>query len=103
MQFVIRNTMYVDIITPEKNVFSGEVDSVTVPGSKGEFQMLNHHDAIISTLVKGDVKIYIHNKAEIHTQCESIKESPKDKNILLYSVSDGIIELKDNKIIILVN
>ena len=49
--------MYIDIVTqPERTVFSGEVDSVTVPGSKGEFQMLNQHDAIVSTLTRGKGK-----------------------------------------------
>ncbi len=43
------------IISPEKIVFAGEVDSVLVPGEVGEFEILNNHAPIISTLVGGRV------------------------------------------------
>ncbi|WP_028896152.1 ATP synthase F1 subunit epsilon [Prevotella sp. HUN102] len=43
------------IISPEKIVFAGEVDSVLVPGEVGEFEILNNHAPIISTLVAGRV------------------------------------------------
>ncbi|MBL7923504.1 MAG: hypothetical protein JNL88_04830, partial [Bacteroidia bacterium] len=42
--------MQLEIITPDKKVFEGEVSSVMVPGSKGRFQMLENHAAIVSTL-----------------------------------------------------
>ena len=44
--------MYLEIITPELTVFKGEVDSVYVPGTNGDFEMLNNHAAIVSTLKK---------------------------------------------------
>ncbi|SFF97942.1 ATP synthase F1 subunit epsilon [Prevotella sp. KH2C16] len=43
------------IISPEKILFSGEVESVLVPGTVGEFEILNDHAPIISTLEKGRV------------------------------------------------
>jgi F-type H+-transporting ATPase subunit epsilon len=49
--------MQLEIITPDKKVYSGEVTSVSVPGSMGRFQMLQNHAAIISTLTNGIVKI----------------------------------------------
>ena len=49
--------MYLEIISPEATLFTGEVDSVKVPGSAGDFQMLNNHAPIVSTLKKGIVKI----------------------------------------------
>ena len=49
--------MYLEIVSPEATLFSGEVDSVKVPGSAGDFQMLNNHAPIVSTLKKGIVKI----------------------------------------------
>ena len=42
---------------PEKVVYEGEVDSVLVPGTKGPFEILNDHAAIVSTLEKGVVEI----------------------------------------------
>lgn len=44
------------IISPEKVVFQGTVDSVTVPGTLGSFQILNDHAPIISSLEKGVVE-----------------------------------------------
>ena len=43
------------IVSPERIVFDGEVVSVLVPGSQGEFEILNDHAPIISTLNKGVV------------------------------------------------
>lgn len=43
------------IVSPERVVFTGEVDSVLVPGSMGQFEILNDHAPIISTLVEGKV------------------------------------------------
>jgi F-type H+-transporting ATPase subunit epsilon len=42
--------MHLEIVTPEKKVFSGEIKLIQVPGSKGQFEVLRNHAAIISTL-----------------------------------------------------
>ena len=47
--------MKVTIVSPEKIVYSGDADSVTVPGAKGRFEILNHHAPIVSTLTAGTV------------------------------------------------
>ena len=49
--------MYLEIVTPEATLFSGEITALTVPGIRGEFQMLHNHAAIVSILGKGDIKI----------------------------------------------
>ena len=49
--------MYLEIVSPEKILFKGNVSSVAVPGVNGEFEMLNNHAAVISTLKEGFVKI----------------------------------------------
>ncbi len=48
--------MFLEIISPEKTIYSGEVTSVAVPGVQGEFEMLNNHAAIVSSLKKGYIK-----------------------------------------------
>ena len=48
--------MYLEIVSPEATLFSGEVTSVTVPGVNGEFQMLENHAPIVSLLQAGKVK-----------------------------------------------
>ena len=75
--------MYLEIITPDKKVYSGKVNVVQVPGSKGCFEVLEYHAPIISTLEKGRVKI-------VEGGAESF-----------YKISGGIIEVKDNNVIIL--
>ena len=47
--------MFLEIITPDKNIFEGEVKLVQVPGSKGTFEILKNHAPIISTLEKGKI------------------------------------------------
>ncbi len=77
--------MTVEIITPEKKLFEGETSMVKVPGSKGSFQMLNMHAPIVSTLEKGEVFI-----------------REMSGNELKFSVNGGLVECKNNKIVILV-
>lgn len=44
------------IISPERTVYQGEAESVLVPGSQGQFEILNDHAPIISTLTDGRVE-----------------------------------------------
>ena len=50
--------MKVEIITPEKKLYSGEANLVKVPGTKGSFEILTKHAPLISTLEKGTNKDY---------------------------------------------
>ena len=90
--------MLLEIVTPEAVLFSGEIDSVAVPGINGEFQMLNNHAPIVSLLQEGTVKIY--GSIEIEEEFEE-KFSDGDKGVTLLPINSGTIELKGNKIIIL--
>lgn len=47
------------IISPEKRIFDGEVNRVTVPGTLGEFEILVNHAPIISSLESGNVSYEI--------------------------------------------
>lgn len=75
--------MLLEIITPDKKLFEGEVSSVTVPGKKGKFQMLNRHAPVISALKKGKIKI----------------KTPQ--GIQQFDVNGGVVEMQKNKIIVL--
>jgi len=90
--------MYLEIVSPEATLFSGEVTSLTVPGINGEFQMLQGHAPVVSLLQKGDVKV----EGNISIDEAYEKEFSTDatgKTIL--SISSGTIEMKDNKVIVL--
>ena len=47
--------LHLDIISPEKNLFSGEVSQVTLPGTLAPFVILPDHAPIISSLTKGSI------------------------------------------------
>lgn len=49
--------MHLEILTPEKKLFDGEVTGVRLPGALGLFEILNNHAPIISSLVKGEVRV----------------------------------------------
>jgi len=90
-----------EIVSPEGDLFKGNVTSVTVPGVDGEFQMLNNHANIVSILAKGNVKIAVPDFKIIEVGARFVK-SDKDQKILL-PINSGTLELKDNKVIILVD
>lgn len=75
--------MLLEIITPDKKIYSGEVSSVSVPGTDGRFQLLDNHAPIISTLLNGQVRV---------------KDREGEKS---FDVKGGVIENLKNKVIIL--
>ncbi|OFX19183.1 MAG: ATP synthase F1 subunit epsilon [Bacteroidetes bacterium GWA2_31_9b] len=75
--------MNLEIITPDKKIYSGKVNVVQVPGSKGLFEVLEYHAPIISTLEKGRIKI-----VEGSTE-------------LFFNINGGVIEVKGGNVIIL--
>ncbi|KAB1156897.1 F0F1 ATP synthase subunit epsilon [Flavobacterium luteum] len=93
--------MLLEIVSPEAKLFSGEVTSVSLPGVDGSFQILNHHAPIVSTLKEGVVKMvapsFIFNK-DIRDKFIKVNE----QNYTL-SITSGTIEMKDNKVIVLVD
>jgi F-type H+-transporting ATPase subunit epsilon len=76
--------MFLEIITPSKKVFSGEITLIKLPGAKGSFEILNNHAPIISTLEEGKIKIIEANE-----------------QISFFDVDGGVVEAKNNKIIVL--
>ncbi len=90
--------MYLEIVSPEATLFAGEVNSVTVPGINGEFQMLKDHAPIVSLLQKG--KVIVDGDITIEEEYENkFTKNAKGKTVL--SIISGTVEMKDNKIIVL--
>lgn len=76
--------MHLEIITPDKKIFSGDVKSVQLPGSEGSFGLLKNHAPLISTLKIGKVKIVDEQQL---TQ--------------IFDINGGLVEVLNNNIIIL--
>jgi F-type H+-transporting ATPase subunit epsilon len=95
--------MFLEIVTPEAILFSSEVDSITVPGVDGDFQMLNNHAPIVSVLREGLVKVHVHSQQHLELDDLHGKLIPHidDDNVLTLAITSGTLELKDNKAIIL--
>ena len=75
--------MNVDIITPDENLYTGEASSIVVPGSDGSLGILDNHAPLISSLKEGQVKL-------------TTEEGEKS-----FDVKGGVIEVLNNKVIIL--
>lgn len=76
--------MYIEVITPDKKLFAGEVKLVKLPGAMGSFEILNNHAPIISALEKGEVVM-----KGMHNEITRIR------------IAGGLVESADNKIIVL--
>ena len=74
----------VEIVTPSKTAFDGNVRSVTIPGTKGAFQVLFNHAPLMSSFEVGFIKIEDESGTSIN-----------------YATSGGTVEVLNNKIIVL--
>jgi F-type H+-transporting ATPase subunit epsilon len=76
--------MFLEIITPDKKVYSGEVDSVKLPGAEGSFGILNNHAPIIASLKKGTIRV-----------------TDSKKHVENFEINGGVVEVQNNKVIVL--
>ena len=77
--------MQLDILTPEKKIYSGKVYGIQLPGTEGSFDVLDQHAAMIASLGKGKMKILT------------------DKNnSTSYEINSGFIEVLNNKATVLI-
>jgi F-type H+-transporting ATPase subunit epsilon len=76
--------MYLEIITPDRKVYSGDIEAVKLPGADGSFGVLKNHAPIIATLKKGIVKI-----------------TDAKKSVVNFEINGGVVEVLNNKIIVL--
>lgn len=78
--------MNLEIITPEKTIFNGEVKLVQLPGLSGSFEILANHAPMIASLKKGKIKVV-----------------ENDKSTRLIEINGGTLKVQDNRILILAN
>ena len=91
--------MYLEIISPEKTLFTGEVESVLFPGTYGDFQVLNNHAPIVSTLTKGKVKIL--GNISVDKDVKEKFEYNEKETIL--DIESGTVEINNNQVTLLVD
>ncbi|CAM2859572.1 F0F1 ATP synthase subunit epsilon [Flavobacterium frigoris] len=93
--------MILEIVSPEASLFKGEITSISVPGVDGSFQILNNHAPIVSLLQKGTVSITAPSLV-FSKEVVALFTKVDDQNYTL-SISSGTLEMKDNKVIVLVD
>lgn len=76
--------IFVEIITPSKSIYKGQIKSITIPGTLGNFQVLFNHAPLLSTFEIGKIKLNDLNDKEIE-----------------YATSGGTVEVNNNKILVL--
>lgn len=79
--------MNLEILTPEKKLFSGEVYGVQLPGTNGMFEILDKHAPLVAALKSGNLKVL------------------KDKSasqLVNYTIQSGFVEVISNRATVLV-
>jgi F-type H+-transporting ATPase subunit epsilon len=75
--------MILEILTPDKKVYEGEITSVSLPGTLGSFEILAHHAPIISTLEDGKLVVRGSGKEEV------------------FMIKGGVVENLNNHVVVL--
>lgn len=77
--------MKIEIITPGKKIYEGQVKSAIFPGSEGSFGLLDNHAPMIATLREGKVQL----------------QEEQGGNKLEFPIKGGVLEVLKNKVIVL--
>ncbi len=75
--------LHVDIITPERSLYSGSATAVQLPGTEGLFQILTNHAPLMASLAAGTVKI----------------DSAKGSEFV--AIDGGVVEVSGNTVTVL--
>lgn len=78
--------MNLEILTPEKKLYSGEVYGVQMPGISGSFEVLDKHAPLVSALKAGRIKV--------------LKD--KQNHLAFFDIQSGFVEVLNNKVTVLV-
>jgi F-type H+-transporting ATPase subunit epsilon len=84
---ISNQVMNLEILTPERRLYSGEVYGVQLPGVDGLFEVLEKHAPLVSALKAGKLKV--------------IKDRTQ-KDTALYTIQGGFVEVFHNKVTVLV-
>ncbi len=97
--------MRITVLTPDKELFTGNITSVKVPGTQGEFQVLNNHAPIVSSLEQGPVEIVTSGGEHRVLDAETGSLVTRDEvgKTIHFQIGGGFIEVLNNEISLLVS
>ncbi len=80
--------MKLQILTPDKSVFDGEVDGLLVPGSAGPFEVLKDHAPILSSLVAGELRVKVGHKENFFSVAGGFFEFHNNQGVVLATAAE---------------
>ncbi len=78
--------MHLEIASPEKRIYEGEVALVQLPGAMGSFEILKNHAPLVAILEGGKIKVI-----------------DSERNMFYIDIEGGVVDVRDNRITVLVN
>ena len=95
--------MQLDILTPERKLYSGDVVSVEMPGIDGYFGILDNHAPMISALKAGKITVdQVNAISPSDDAIDTFIEDAKDKRFGI-DIKGGVVEIFHNKVIVLLD
>ncbi len=76
--------MQVEVLTPDKTLYTGEAEVITLPGVNGSFHIMDNHAAMIANLKAGQMEV------------------KNGGNVETFDVTGGLVEVIKNKVVVLV-
>lgn len=96
--------MNIAVLTPDRQIFQGPINSVKVPGALGEFQILKNHAPIVSSLGAGQVEIVTGDG--VYSYYDEVTGGPQTSSRagekLVYQIESGFIEVLNNEVSLLI-
>jgi F-type H+-transporting ATPase subunit epsilon len=86
--------MTLEILTPEKKIYSGDVYGVQMPGISGSFEVLEKHAPLVSALRAGKVKV-------LKDKTAASGSSTASQHVAFFEIQGGFVEVLNNKVTIL--
>ena len=96
------DNLYLEIRTPDNEIFRGEVKQVVLPGKEGLFGVLKNHASLIATLQEGTVKVDALHVDHLSGQKEEDEPSTdRDNQQYKFEVKGGVVEVLENMVMVL--
>ena len=85
--------LHLEIVTPEKKIFSGHVTDVYLPGSEGEMGVLEMHAALVTPLIPGVLRYHVEGKEEVLAIGSGFAEVTQERVLILTDMAAGENEI----------
>lgn len=95
--------MLLEVITPDETLFVGNISHVVLPGLDGSFGILKGHAPMISALSAGSVKVdqIVAENNDEDAFAGKYNETFREKESFSFEINGGVIEVKEDKVIVL--